>query len=294
MTWVKPQGEAQSIALVHGQVSETVKWDARALPALLDAYTQATKPVIGKVPLVVWPETAIPTFLDAVQERLAPLILSADANKTTILTGVAMRDDSISGREYFNSIAALDNTLRYDKRHLVPFSEYYPGFAFFSYISKMMGMPMAQFTAGTGAQVLPLMGQQVAMGVCYEADFVQEMARVDTADWWLIVSDDGWFYPSAMAYQHWQMVKLHARVLGREIVRVTNQGVTGVAKINGEGTVLALPTDALGARMAQVQAYTGQTPYVRWHDMMLLGMLSFVFAFVFMRHRRSLRQESPE
>jgi apolipoprotein N-acyltransferase len=88
-----------------------------------------------------------------------------------------------------------------------------------------------------------------------------------------------------MAGQHWQMTRLRARELGREIVRVTNQGYTGVAHTDGSGTIAALPDDELAGHLVSVQPYTGSTPYVRWHDMPLLALLSFILALVLMRLR---------
>jgi apolipoprotein N-acyltransferase len=290
IAWVSSKGEQQPIALVHGQISETLKWDKHALSYLLQAYQVASFPLLTQSPVVVWSETAVPTFLDSALPELQPIVDKAKASNTTIITGAALREDSISGRQYFNSIVSLDGTLRYDKRHLVPFSEFYPGFLILAAVAKWINMPMAQFSVGETPKVQTIAGSQVGLGVCYEADFGFEMARVSSeTDWWLIVSDDGWFYPSAMAGQHWQMTRLRARELGREIVRVTNQGYTGVAHIDGSGTIAAAPDSELAGHIVQVRSYSGSTPYVRWHDMPLLGVLSFVLALVLMRWRQSNR-----
>ncbi|MCL5796629.1 MAG: apolipoprotein N-acyltransferase [Gammaproteobacteria bacterium] len=292
LTWVEPKGDKTPVALIHGQVSETIKWNPDALMPILRAYQQASEPFLGSVKVIVWPETAIPTFLDAVMPALKVFNQSAEHAKTQLVTGVALREDTINGRQYFNSIAALDGSLRYDKQHLVPFSEYYPGFAVLSALAKLINMPMSQFSAGELPKVQLLAGQQVGLAVCYEADFGLEMAIVTpNTDWWLVVSDDGWFHPSAMAGQHWQMTRLRARELGREIVRVTNQGYSGVARITGEGDVVAKPLDALAGHLVSVQAYAGETPYVRYRDMPLLMVLSFSIALVFMRWRRASNVE---
>jgi apolipoprotein N-acyltransferase len=290
LSWVEPKGEATPVALVHGQVSETIKWNSDSLTPIMRAYQQASEPFLGRAKVIVWPETAIPTFLDSVMPALGEFSQAAESSGTQIVTGVALREDTIHGRQYFNSIAALDGSLRYDKQHLVPFSEYYPGFAVLSALAKLINMPMSQFSAGELPKVQPLAEQQVGLAVCYEADFGLEMAIVTpTTDWWLVVSDDGWFHPSAMAGQHWQMTRLRARELGREVVRVTNQGYSGVARISGEGDVVAKPRDELAGHLVSVQAYSGETPYVRYRDMPLLMLLSFSIAMVFMRWRRSKR-----
>jgi apolipoprotein N-acyltransferase len=286
VTWVSPKSGPIAVGLVHGQIPETIKWDSRTLEYMLQAYQLASFPLLSQTKLIVWPETAIPTFLDSVMDDLHPIITKAHAADTTVITGVALREDSIAGRQYFNSIASLDGSLRYDKRHLVPFSEFYPGFSVLAAIAKWINMPMAQFSVGETPKVQPIGDSQVGLGVCYEADFGYEMASVSAdTDWWLIVSDDGWFHPSAMAGQHWQMTRLRARELGREIVRVTNQGYTGVAHTDGTGTIAASPDDDLAGHIVKVQAYSGTTPYVRWHDMPLLAVLSFILALVLTRWR---------
>lgn len=287
ITWVETKGEATPIGLVHGQVSETIKWNPDALMPILRAYEKASEPLLASAKVVVWPETSIPTFLDSVMPALESFNQAAMQANTQIVTGVALREDTIAGRQYFNSIAALDGSLRYDKQHLVPFSEYYPGFALLSALAKLINMPMSQFSAGELPKVQPLVEHQVGLAVCYEADFGLEMAVVTpSTDWWLVVSDDGWFHPSAMAGQHWQMTRLRARELGREIVRVTNQGYSGIARVSGEGNVVATPKDALAGHLMRVQAYAGETPYVRYRDMPLLMLLSFSIALVFMRWKR--------
>ena len=288
LSWVEAKGEVTPVALVHGQVSETIKWNTDALTPILRAYQQASEPFIGKAKVIVWPETAIPTFLDSVMPALDEFSQRAEQAQTQVVSGVALREDSLQGRQYFNSIAALDGSLRYDKQHLVPFSEYYPGFAVLSALAKLINMPMSQFSVGEQAKVQLLAAQQVGLAVCYEADFGLEMAiATPESDWWLVVSDDGWFHPSAMAAQHWQMTRLRARELGREIVRVTNQGYSGVARVSGDSQLVAIPTDGLAGHGVSVQAYSGETPYVRYRDMPLLMILSFSLALVFMRWKAS-------
>lgn len=292
-TWVSAKGDATPVGLVHGQVSELVKWKEDALPQLLQNYQQATAPLTGQTKVILWPETAIPTFLDRVMPVLDDFSAFLRASDAQVITGVALREDSIGGRQYYNSIASLDGGVRYDKRHLVPFSEFYPGFAVLAWFAKYLGMPMAQFSFGETPHIQTIAGHQVAMGVCYEADFGSEMARqTAVADWWLIVSDDGWFHPSNMAEQHWQMTRMRAVELGRDIVRVTNQGISGVAHPNNTDTIVGRPDDAMAGHLVKVQTYSGTTPYVDWQEMPLLSVLSFIFALTFMRWRRLQKSDN--
>lgn len=291
VSWITKQTEETTpIALLHTQTPETVKWQSLAQDAMIEQLVRHTQQFMLQQPevkVIVWPETAIPTFIDTVQPQLMQLQQTATALDVTILTGVAIRQDSLDGRRYFNSISTLDGATHYDKRHLVPFSEYYPGFSLLKALASYIGMPMAQFSEGESAQLMALHGQKVGMGVCYEVDFLHELARVNASvDWWLVVSDDGWFHPSWMAAQHWQMVRLHAQALGRDIVRVTNLGISGVAAGDGREQIIATPDDPIGVRVVQLTRYYGHTPYSRWQDMPLLGIMSFIFALTLMRFRR--------
>ena len=50
---------------------------------------------------------------------------------------------------------------------------------------------------------------------------------------------------------------------GRMMLRATNTGMTAIVDVNGQ-VVSALPPFTRGALVAEVQGYSGATPYVRW------------------------------
>lgn len=266
-TWVEPTGDQEVLAVVHGQLAEDKRWQLDEILPSVRLYQRESEPMLGKVAAIIWPETAIPTFLDSVLPALTSFREQALAQHTQIITGTALREEGIHGRRYFNSVVSLDGSLRYDKQHLVPFSEFYPGFSLLAAIARWIGMPMAQFSVGKQSPLQPLLDKTVGVAICYEADFAHELAKVSAlTDWWLVVSDDGWFYPSHMAAQHWQMTRMRARELGREVVRVTNQGYTGVVDVDGHAQVVAQPSDPLQAHLLTVHTYRGQTPFVRYGE----------------------------
>lgn len=289
-TWVTPEGEAKPIAVVHGHLSETQRWQEEELLPTIRLYQRESEPFIGKVDAIIWPETAIPTFLHRVMPALAQFRDQASAQGTQVVVGAATKQEDLSGVHYYNSLLSLDGQFHYDKQHLVPFSEFYPAFSLLSAVADYIGMPMAQFSVGQQTPVQTLANQSVGVAICYEADFGHEMAQHTAAtDWWLVVSDDGWFYPSHMAAQHWQMTRLRAVELGREIVRVTNQGYTGVVGVDATQRIAALPSDALAAKLVDVQAYRGETPFVRFGHLPLILLFSFTFAWIGMSWRRHYR-----
>jgi apolipoprotein N-acyltransferase len=91
-----------------------------------------------------------------------------------------------------------------------------------------------------------------------------------------------------MAEQHWQIVRLHAIALGRDIARVTNLGITGVAQANGANQIVANPIDVMEAKIVKVQSYQGDTFYGQWQDMPILGIISFILALALMRQKRRI------
>jgi apolipoprotein N-acyltransferase len=187
VSWVSPKGDAVPVALLHTQISERLKWQASQQDGFIEAQIQASQRVLTEHPnvkLIVWPETAIPTFIDSVQEQLLPLQTKALSRGVTVLAGTAIREAHLDGKQYFNSISTLDGQTHYDKRHLVPFSEYYPAFGVLNALASFIGMPMAQFSEGQSARMMQLGHQQVGLGVCYEADFLHELVAINsTTDW---------------------------------------------------------------------------------------------------------------
>ncbi|MDD2929862.1 MAG: apolipoprotein N-acyltransferase, partial [Sideroxydans sp.] len=121
---------------------------------------------------------------------------------------------------------------------------------------------------------LAVAGQQVAVNICYEDVFGEEIIRaLPQATLLVNVTNDAWYGESNAAVQHNQMSQMRARETGRMMLRATNTGVTSV--IGTDGQVLAqLLQHEEGVLTAQVQGYTGSTPYVRWGNVAVLILLA--------------------
>jgi apolipoprotein N-acyltransferase len=136
---------------------------------------------------------------------------------------------------------------------------------------------MSGFTPGKrGQTAMSVAGQRLAINICYEDLFGDELADALPAATLLVnLSNTAWFGDSLAQPQHLQIARLRALETGRPIVRATNTGMT--AAIAPDGAVVAvLPPFVESALTVSVTGYQGSTPYIRLGDAaaVLLALLA--------------------
>jgi apolipoprotein N-acyltransferase len=134
-------------------------------------------------------------------------------------------------------------------------------------------IPMSNFSRGPLAPApLEVAGQRVAVNICYEDVFGDEIAAALPAATLLVnVSNVAWFGDSLAPAQHLQMARLRAVETGRMHLTATNTGIT--AAIDRDGRVLArLPQYKEDRLEVRAQGYTGMTPYARLRDWPILAL----------------------
>lgn len=276
--WTEPDGPTFRATLLQGNIPQDEKWmDGNLIPTI-ERYLNLTEASMDSQ-LIVWPEAAVPAMADEVESLLlAPLQEFARNGDTNILMGILFFEAE-SG-SYFTSMLALgEERSRYDKRHLVPFGEYFPlGFLWKDAIRGLAAVG-EDFTAGTAERPLIQVGPwPVGASVCYEALFGEEIRQaLPDARFLINVSNDGWFGNSIGPHQHLEIARMRALETGRYMLRATNTGIT--AGIDHHGKILErLPQFVTGSLDVEVQPFTGLTPYARWGEIptlllvVLLGM----------------------
>ena len=237
---------------------------------------------------MVWPETAIPAFADEVPEMIASLNQTARAAQTSLLVGIPTGQPWSGGR-YYNSVVALGRQPgRYDKRHLVPFGEFFPMKSLLENLSRLLSIPMSDFSRGDIDQpALHAAGHVVGVSICYEDVFAREVLRaLPQAGFLVNVSNDAWFGDTIAPHQHLQIARMRALETGRYLLRATNSGITAV--IDERGRVVArAPQFEATALIAQFAARAGSTPFVRFGDYPLQILLTVTVLAVILRGRRS-------
>jgi apolipoprotein N-acyltransferase len=167
----------------------------------------------------------------------------------------------------------------YRKVHLVPFGEFIPFKLLFGWIIHVLHIPLSDFSRGETIQPpLQVAGQKVAMAICYEDVFGEELInQLPAASLLVNVSNDAWFGDTFAPWQHLQISQMRALETGRYMLRATNTGITAI--INQHGEVLKRAQEFTAARLeGEAQGFAGATPYVRFGNFPMLGLLGLLLA----------------
>jgi apolipoprotein N-acyltransferase len=99
------------------------------------------------------------------------------------------------------------------------------------------------------------------------------------ADWILQITNDAWFGTLTGPFQHLAQARLRAIEQGLPLVRVANTGVSAV--VDAKGRVLStIPLGEAAFLDAPLPPALAPTPYARWGDGPVLGLLAALIAAV--------------
>lgn len=281
--WTRPVGKPLSVNLLQGNIPQELKFVEGRFESTLATYEHlATRHAST---LIVLPETALPRMLHTIPSAtLRRFDTLASQRGATLITGVPRAQ---APARTFNSAISLgrDAQQTYDKAHLVPFGEFIPfGFQWFV---DLMRMPLGNFTSGGTAQTpMRVADQHIAVNICYEDLFGEEIIRqLPQATLLLNISNVGWFGDSLAPHQHLQASRMRALETGRVMLRATNTGATAVISAQGRVTDV-LPFFTEGALAATVQGRNGATPYGLTGNWLVITLCALALACCVWRGRR--------
>jgi apolipoprotein N-acyltransferase len=259
--WTRPLGAPLTVALVQGNIPQEMKWNPEVAATTLQTYRELASSTRAR--LTVLPETALPVFYSELPAGyLDDLRRIGRERRGDVLAGVPSGDPTGG---YLNSVASLglSPTQFYSKHHLVPFGEFIP--PGFGWVLDVLHIPLSNFSRGSLSQPpLSVAGQRIAVNICYEDVFGEEIIRtLPDATLLVNVSNDAWFGDGFAARQHRQISQMRALETGRMMLRATNTGSTAIIDTKG-GVVSELALFQRGILQGQAQGYAGETPYVRW------------------------------
>lgn len=291
----------------------------------LEHNIRLTREAISRTPnqtaaMVIWAESPLAIFYENDPDVRARLEALARDTGSYFIISTATRDDW----RYYNSVHTISphanetnpSLRRYDKMRLVPFGEYVP---FRPLLGRFVPPMVGDFTPGQEAVVNTLrLGTEraallsapalnavegierttnfvrVGSFICYEAAYPDLVRRFVQRGATLLVnvSNDAWFGNTAGARQHLAHARLRAIENDRDLLRVTNSGIT--ALLTAEGKVIEpLPVFTAGARNWQARVRRGQTFYTRHGDWFAAGCVFLSAALLALSLVRLPAQTAP-
>jgi apolipoprotein N-acyltransferase len=244
--------------------------------------------------LVIWPESPM-TFTYTSDTQLQKTVADfATANHTSVLLNSLEPAPNGGGH---NSAIMVNQEGRmvsqYDKIRLMPFGEYVPLPRWLPGASSVRAI-VGEFTPGSSYTLMPLGDLRAGVFICFEAAH-PSIARTFTnegADILINISNDGYLGPTPVMRQHLANAVFRAVENGRDVLRVTNTGIT--AYIDSSGRVFdATPGFEPAVRTWTVsKKHAATTSYTRHGDVFVYACLMITMGFVsatLFKTRRSLR-----
>ena len=293
-SWTRPAGSPVTVAVVQGAIPQDEKWLESNRDTTLKLYESLTEQALG-TQLIVWPESAPADVANDIVPYISHLYGEARAHGSALVVGVLRADGGAAEDDptrYFNSVLALDETVSwYDKRHLVPFAEFFPVPRFVRRWLRLMSLPYSDFTPG-GRDQSPLPAAKVRLGatVCYEDAYGSAMLRVlPRADALVNVTNDAWFGHSSARHQHFQIARMRALEEGRYLVRAANDGISAVIGPHGE-VVRSAPEFTPVVLVSAIVPYSGLPPYAHVGNWLIVSLAALALAYgLWVRNDRGRR-----
>jgi apolipoprotein N-acyltransferase len=225
----------------------------------------------GRFDLIIFPESSLdrdPELDPILREQVVALGSDHDA-----VMLVNARHRTPEGKLY-NANLAYDPDGRlqgvYAKQHLVPFGEYVPLRDELSFIGELRQIPY-DFDAGEDRRLFRAGGRPFASVICYESAYsglVSDFVR-DGAEAIVVSTSDRSYRRSGIAAQHLALAQMRAAETGRPVLQAAISGISGIVDADGnvrDETELFEQTNVVG----RVATTTGETPYLRYGDWLLL------------------------
>jgi apolipoprotein N-acyltransferase len=244
--------------------------------------------------LVIWPESPM-NFSYSLDPELQDTIAKfARSNHTSLLLNSL--EPAANGGSYNSAILVNEQgqkVAQYDKIRLMPFGEYVPLPRWLPGSGSVRGI-VGEFTPGSSYTLMPLGALRAGVFICIEAAH-SEIARSfsnEGADVLINISNDGYLGPTAVMRQHLANAVFRAVENDRDIIRVTNSGISAYISAKGSISGTTPPFQEAVRTWTISKTGTSSTFYSRHGDVFAYACALITLGFVsatFMTRRRVAR-----
>jgi len=248
-----PSAGSFKVAMVQGNIPQSLKWDPKFLPESYGVYQDETVIAAKRgADLVVWPEAAA-AFLFQPDDQYPAELANDAAYRTALLTlarnigepvlfgaPALAREDGRLGfynRAYLVS-ARGEVDAHYDKIELVPFGEYVPARAILGFFVNKVVQGFGDLVPGKEQTLFNVKGAQLGILICYESIF-PDLTRREVqrgADVLVNITNDAWYGESSAPYQVLAMAAMRSVETKVPMVRVANTGISALIEPSGQIT----------------------------------------------------------
>lgn len=264
--WTSRSNESSyKVALVQGNIQQDKKWLRSEFENTLTQYASSLQGLEG-TDLVIWPEVAIPSLKRNIEDYLEYLetqIMEKDIQM--LILGINTQDQN--GRIYNSMISLGKEENIYQKRHLVPFGEYFPVTEGIRSWMRSINLPSRDISKGKrDQQALNLGNLTMAPSICYEDIFGSDLLDFfPESDVLINITNNAWFGKSIASAQHFQMSRMRAIESGRYLLRSTNTGISAVIDPKGKINATSRPYE-YAVITGNFYPMEGRTLYMLWGD----------------------------
>jgi len=309
---VAPSGSLK-IAMVQGDIPQSIKWDPKFLSASFGVYQAQTEAAAKNgADLIVWPEAAAaflfqpddrypPSLADDASYRRRLLQLAQDAGDPILFgapaLGIENNQVGFYNRAYLVS-GGGKVVAWYDKIQLVPFGEYVPLKHVFGFFVKRVVTGFGDMFPGHAQTIFDVRGAKLGVLICYESIF-PDLARTEVkrgAEILVNITNDAWYGASSAPYQLLAMSAMRSVETKVPTVRVANTGISAVIEPDGNITA-ATPLFMREAETERVYWRPERTIYTVVGDLFAEGCFALILiglAIAVFRPRRPAMERERE
>jgi apolipoprotein N-acyltransferase len=295
-----PAGGTLKVAMVQGNIPQSLKWDPKFLPQSYQVYQEETTNAAKRgADLIIWPEAAA-AFLFQPDDRY-PAALAEDASYREKLLTLA-RDSGVPILFGAPALAQLDGQLgfynraylvsakgevvaHYDKMQLVPFGEYVPARSVLGFFVNRVVHGLGDMVPGEQQTLFSVKGATLGVLICYESifpDFTRREVKLG-ANVLVNITNDAWYGRSSAPYQVLAMAAMRSVETKVPMVRAANTGISAIIEPSGRITNRT-PLFKRGTEIEEVPWRTVRTVYTKVGDLfaelcVVLTMIGLLIAW---------------